>query len=114
MAWLARIARNRAVSRWRRNHARRDKEQRSTTPSDLPGPSEAAAQLELQEKVVHAVASLDEPYRLVIVQRFYYGSSIKEIAESLGVTTRQVERDWRAAREWLGDKLGPDERGSGA
>ncbi|MEE8106723.1 MAG: sigma factor, partial [Planctomycetota bacterium] len=39
-AWLARIARNRAVSRWRKNHARRDKERCSTTPPDLPGPSE--------------------------------------------------------------------------
>jgi RNA polymerase sigma-70 factor, ECF subfamily len=37
--------------------------------------------------------------------RFFAGLSIEEIAEITGVTSRTVDRHWRAARAWLGREL---------
>lgn len=39
--------------------------------------------------------------RSVVELRFFGGLSETEIAETLGVTTRTVERDWVKARAWL-------------
>jgi RNA polymerase sigma factor (TIGR02999 family) len=52
----------------------------------------------------------DHPRRAeVVVMRYFGGLSVEEIAESLGVTTRTVEREWRFARAFLHDLL---ERGA--
>lgn len=37
----------------------------------------------------------------VVVMRYFGGLTEPEIADSLGITTRTVERDWRFARAWL-------------
>ena len=37
----------------------------------------------------------------VVVMRYFGGLSEEEIAETLGVTTRTVEREWRFAKAWL-------------
>jgi RNA polymerase sigma factor (TIGR02999 family) len=51
----------------------------------------------------------DHPRRAeVVVMRYFAGLSIEEIAEALGVTTRTVEREWRFARAFLHDLLGPE------
>ena len=39
--------------------------------------------------------------RKIVEMRFYAGMSEEEIAEVLGVSTRTVLRDWKAARVWL-------------
>lgn len=55
-----------------------------------------------------ALERLDQldPRRAQIVEmRFFGGLSIDEIAEILGVAPRTVDRQWRAARAWLGREL---------
>ncbi len=37
----------------------------------------------------------------VVVQRFFGGFEVREIAEHLGVSVSTVEKDWRIARAWL-------------
>ena len=37
--------------------------------------------------------------------RFYGGLEISEVAGVLGVSTPTIERDWRSARAWLGQRL---------
>jgi len=39
--------------------------------------------------------------------RFFAGLEEKEIAEQLGVAEITVKRDWKFARAWLGNRLGP-------
>ena len=41
----------------------------------------------------------------VVVLRFFLGLGFPEIAVSLGVTERTVERDWAFARRWLAHEL---------
>ncbi len=47
-----------------------------------------------------------DPMRARLAEmRFFAGLSIEEIAEITGVTSRTVDRQWRAARAWLGREL---------
>ena len=39
--------------------------------------------------------------------RLVWGLTPTETAESLGTSLRTVEREWRFARNWLADELGP-------
>lgn len=48
-----------------------------------------------------ALDRLDPRQRQVVECRFFAGMDDAEIAESLGVTTRTVRRDWVKARAWL-------------
>jgi len=49
-----------------------------------------------------------DPRRAQLAEmRFFAGLSIEEIAEITGVTSRTVDRQWRAARAWLGTELTP-------
>jgi RNA polymerase sigma factor (TIGR02999 family) len=54
------------------------------------------------------LAAHDERKCLVVQMRFFAGLTTEEIAETLGTTTRTVERDWRYARAWMFRALCPD------
>lgn len=49
--------------------------------------------------------SVDSRSATVVTMRFYLGLGFPEIAISLGVTERTVERDWAFARRWLAQEL---------
>ena len=42
----------------------------------------------------------------VVVQRFFGGFTLPEIAEHLNVSLSTVEKDWRLARAWMRQRLG--------
>jgi RNA polymerase sigma factor (TIGR02999 family) len=52
--------------------------------------------------------------RSVVELRFFAGLNEEQIAESLGVTTRTVQRDWVRARAWLYREVYGDEGEGGA
>lgn len=55
-----------------------------------------------------AILEAEEPRLAQVVEwHFFGGLSFVEIAESLGVSDRTVERDWRAARALLHTRLAP-------
>ena len=51
------------------------------------------------------LAGLDERQCELVEMRHLAGMSVEETAEALGVSTRTVEREWRAARAWLSAEL---------
>ena len=65
------------------------------SPEEIVGVDDALTHLE----------SVDSRSAKVVIMRFYLGLSIAEIAISLGVTERTVERDWAFARRWLAQAL---------
>ena len=79
------------------------------------GSGEAAALLDESEIAVDAVAeellaveeslkkleAVDERLARIVEWRFFGGMSEEEIAQTLGVTSRTVRRDWRQARAFL-------------
>ncbi|HEY8925138.1 MAG TPA: RNA polymerase sigma factor, partial [Polyangia bacterium] len=88
-AWLATVARNLAVDRFRvgARRARREEETaRARDPSagQVSSPEDLIADAQIHRHVAEAVARLAEPFRQTIVLRFYEGLSSAEIARSLG------------------------------
>jgi RNA polymerase sigma-70 factor, ECF subfamily len=51
------------------------------------------------------LAALDERQARVVELRFFGGLEAEETAEVLGVSLSTVEREWRAARAWLWQRL---------
>jgi len=57
------------------------------------------------EEALEAFAKVDPEGARVVEMRWFGGLGTQEIAEVLGVTTRTVERSWRASRAWLRERL---------
>jgi RNA polymerase sigma factor (TIGR02999 family) len=58
---------------------------------------------------LEALGRLDRWACMVVHLRFFLGMSPADVAESLGVSQKTVERDWDFARAWLRDRLKPTE-----
>lgn len=52
-------------------------------------------------EAIERLSTLHARYAEVVKLRFFGGMSLEEIAAELGLTTRTIKRDWRAARTWL-------------
>ncbi len=55
------------------------------------------------------LATLDEQQARIVELRYFGGCTIQEIAELLSIGQRTVDREWKAARAWLFDRLREDE-----
>ena len=60
--------------------------------------------LDLQDAIEELIQR-DERQGRIVEMRYFGGLEMEEIAEVVGLSTRQVEREWRAARAWIGTKL---------
>lgn len=88
--------------------ARKDlRSKRGSGESDLPldeaiaNPDEPGSLLVALDEALRTFAKLDPRAAKVVEHRFFGGLSIKETAESLGVSPATVSNDWKAARLWL-------------
>jgi RNA polymerase sigma factor (sigma-70 family) len=95
-AWLTGVVRNVGL-RWRRTAARRAaREQRAAVAqaaagnADAVDPANVAAQAETLHAVARAVHELDEPFRTVIVLRFWHDLATRDIAARLAVPHETV------------------------
>jgi len=109
--WLATVARNLARMR-RRTEGRIDRrEQAAARPEAMPATGEIAARLETQRKLVEAVTSLDEPYRDVVVLRFFDELPPREVAQRLDLPVETVRTRTRRALEQLRGRLDHESNG---
>lgn len=103
--WLARTAANRAVD-VRRAAARR---QRHEGQAAIPGHVEPVAvtveRLSVQREVVAAILALHEPYRTVVLMRYYHDLEPTEIAAQLGGKPATVRTQLVRAHELLRERL---------
>lgn len=58
------------------------------------------------DEALSELAALDSRKHRVVELRYFGGLSVEDVAEVIGVSKRTVESDWRAARAWLGARLG--------
>jgi RNA polymerase sigma factor (TIGR02999 family) len=65
--------------------------------------------LELRDEL-DQLGRVDERASIGVDFRFFLGMSRVDVASSLGVSQKTVERDWTFARAWLQDRLKPSER----
>src|SRR4051812_47707525 len=78
-AWLAAVARNLAVDRFR-GSTRRERRERAAHAGDpligrVASPEELIGDAQIHRQVAEAVARLAEPFRQTVVLRFYEGLS---------------------------------------
>lgn len=75
------------------------------------GEADAISEMNIHELLsVHdalkRLESIDERQVRVVECRFFGGLTIEETAETLGISTPTVSRDWKMARAWLNRELG--------
>ena len=84
-AWLATVMRNLARFAYRTEGRRRKREKAAALAEGVPSSEKIIEEEEIRRKVVNAVLDLEEPYRSVVVLRFYRNLSQKEAARRLGI-----------------------------
>lgn len=116
MAFAARLMRQILVDHARRKHARKRGGAVTVVGLDtLPPraePSTGAADVDLLalDRALEELATFDAQQCRLVELKFFAGLSIEEMAETLGISTATVEREWLVARAWLYQRLA----GSGA
>ena len=115
--WLTRIALNEALMKLRERRPNRevsldemieDTEQGAVhweVPDGREDPEQRCSTRELQSRLREAIASLDLPYRVVILLRDIEDYSNQETAELLGVSMTTVKTRLRRARNNLRERL---------
>lgn len=104
-AWLGGIVRNLARNARRRDGSRSERERRAAQPEHLPSAADLLERAELQRRVLAAVASLDEPSRVVVLLRYAEGLDGETVAARLGVPGSTVRNRLARALERLRSKL---------
>ncbi|MEW6743234.1 MAG: sigma-70 family RNA polymerase sigma factor [Planctomycetota bacterium] len=85
MPWLARLVRN-FSKKLRRSEVRRTRrEHAGAVRESVPSAEQIAEREETRRCIIDAVSSLDEPYRSVILLRYYECLPPRRIASSLGI-----------------------------
>lgn len=74
--------------------------------SDVPGESDDVVDIVALDAALTELAAFDARGAEIVQLRFFGGLSPEEVADVLGISRRTAERDWRAARAWLADRLG--------
>jgi RNA polymerase sigma-70 factor (ECF subfamily) len=103
--WLAKITRNRAAELGRSGARRSIREQAAARAEALESVDETVARLDAQRDVVAKILALSEPYRSVVVLRYYHELSSEEIAQRLGSKAATVRTQLARAHELLRGKL---------
>jgi len=61
--------------------------------------------IEKLDSVLEALEALDERQARIVEMKFFGGMTIPEIADSLGLSTATITREWRLAKAWLKREL---------
>jgi RNA polymerase sigma factor (TIGR02999 family) len=92
----------------RRGAERRQGERRRVPLDELVDSLEQSHSLSLLDldDALAELERLNPRQATVVVQRFFGGFTLPEIAEHLDVSLSTVEKDWRLSRAWLRGRLG--------
>ena len=94
--WLSRVVRNFAWRRRRGEQRRADREALLPPRDPQPTPADTLERLDLQQQVIEAVRSIDEPLRTALVQHYLEGKTSEKIAREQRVPAGTVR--WRLKR----------------
>ncbi|MEM8713954.1 MAG: sigma-70 family RNA polymerase sigma factor, partial [Planctomycetota bacterium] len=101
--WLGRVVRRQALQSGRSESRRRLREERASKPeATLEDLSQRAS---LQKDLVAHVVALDEPFRSVVLLRFFEGLRPPQIAERLGIPPKTVHSRLARALDKLRQRL---------
>jgi len=105
LAWLYRVARNRAISaqRSQRRRQKRESEVAAQRKSWFTSSRWSSAEL---EEVTAALKEIDMDLREVVIARIWGGLSFQQIAELVSASTSTAHRRYEAGLEMLRERLG--------
>jgi len=75
------------------------------SPRAEPSIGPADADILALDRALEELASFDPQQCRLVELKFFAGLSIEEMAETLGISTATVEREWVVARAWLYQRL---------
>ncbi|MFG0317112.1 MAG: sigma-70 family RNA polymerase sigma factor [Planctomycetota bacterium JB042] len=104
-AWLARVVTNEARLVRRGDERRRHRERRVAVPEATSDAAALAARHEERVALVRAVRDLDEPYREVVLLRYFEGLPPRRIASRLGAPVKTVDSRLSRALSLLRGRL---------
>lgn len=110
-AWFSGAVRNLSLSKRREEARRIARERKAAKPEALISAASAVERLEVTRRVMDAVEALEEPYRSVILLRFFDDLAPREIARREGVPVNTVRTWVRRGLEHLRRDLDPDDSG---
>jgi len=62
------------------------------------------------DKALHELATADPRQARIVELRFFGGLTLEEVASTLDMSLRNVNRQWRLARAWLYERVAEDGR----
>lgn len=104
-AWLSAVLKNAARKRANREQRRGSWERRAARPERIPSTEDVVARLTEQRAVADAVLALAEPYRTVVLLRFFDELPPREIARRLDVPVETVKSRIQRALSLLRERL---------
>lgn len=106
-ALAARAMRQVLVDRARRRNSLERGGDRAAVSVSMQAAGLAAVDVDVLDlnSALEEMAALDERQAAVVELRYFGGLAVSEVAEVLEISTTTVEREWRAARAWLGRRL---------
>ncbi len=110
--WLARVVTNLARKETRAAIHRQDRERvHSEAAEHVPGTDQLMEEMEQQTRIARFVSELDEPYRSVVLLRYYRGQSSAEIARRQGAPGATVRSQLARGLDQLRARLAEDADG---
>lgn len=103
--WLASVARNAARSLGRQRTRRAARERRVARAEALPATSELVAETELSRELAGEVLALEEPYRTVLLLRYWRALDVDAIARAQSLPRETVRTQLRRGLERLRERL---------
>lgn len=111
-AWFFRVVRNRAVSRWRANAAKKRNSAYDAALEELapvlPAPEATEDALDARELAAlldRFLDGLDKTTRVIFVRRYWFADPVEDIARDLGMNRSTVSVRLHRARNRLRDSL---------
>ncbi|OZC02635.1 RNA polymerase sigma factor [Rubricoccus marinus] len=108
-AWCCRVARNCALDHIRRRRSRpqpaHDPQTLMEPLAETPSPEEDAESAEFQRELDRALATLDEPYRSIVILREVEGLAYQEVADTLDLPLNTMKVYLHRAKRRLREAL---------
>ncbi|MEM9798972.1 MAG: sigma-70 family RNA polymerase sigma factor [Planctomycetota bacterium] len=105
-SWWRAVLRNAARDRAKTGAHRRERELDARPGEEPPTPHAVVEAAETQQRVADAVLALDEPYRTVLLLRYFEGLPQRRIARELERPASEVKAQLEAGRARLRRRLG--------
>jgi RNA polymerase sigma-70 factor (ECF subfamily) len=104
-SWLGGVVRNLGAMRQRADTSRQKRERAAAKPERVPSVAEMRAREKMRFRVARAVFNLEEPYRSVVLYRYFENLSPRDISSLLDVSARAVEERLRRGLQKLRARL---------